>query len=65
MAVFFATSPLTGLTPQQVFGPAMWLGFISTCLAGEDWISYSRSQNAEIRGDANSYAVENVGTANR
>jgi uncharacterized membrane protein len=38
MGVFFATSPLTGLTPQQFFGPAMWLGFISTYLAAEIWI---------------------------
>lgn len=38
MAIFFATSTLTGLTPPQFFGPAMWLGFLSTCLAGETWI---------------------------
>jgi len=44
MAVFFATSRLTGLTPQQFFGPAMWLGFISTYLGGEAWISYTRSR---------------------
>jgi hypothetical protein len=42
MAVFFATSPLTGLTPQQFFGPAMWLGFTATYLVGEAWIAYSR-----------------------
>ena len=41
MGVFFATSRLTGLTPQQFFGPAMWLGFVSTYLAGEAWIRYS------------------------
>jgi hypothetical protein len=43
MAGFFATSTLTGLTPQQFFGPAMWLGFVSTCLAGEAWIRSARS----------------------
>jgi uncharacterized membrane protein len=39
MAIFFATRPLTGLTPQQFFGPAMWLGFVSTYLAGEAWLA--------------------------
>jgi hypothetical protein len=46
MAVFFATSRFTGLTPQQFFGPAMWLGFVSTYLAGESWINYTRSRTA-------------------
>jgi uncharacterized membrane protein len=45
MAAFFATSPLTGLTPQQFFGPAMWLGFLSTYLAGEAWIRSARSRS--------------------
>ena len=44
MGVFFATRMLTGLTPQQFFGPAMWLGFLSTWLAGEAWIRYCRSR---------------------
>jgi ABC-type enterochelin transport system permease subunit len=43
MGVFFATSALTGLSPQQFFGPAMWLGFLSTYLAGEAWIKADRS----------------------
>lgn len=43
MGVFFATRSLTGLTPQQFFGPAMWLGFVSTYLAGEAWLHHSRS----------------------
>jgi len=38
MGVFFATRGLTGLTPPQFFGPAMWLGLVSTYLAGEVWI---------------------------
>jgi hypothetical protein len=58
IGVFFATSRLTGLTPQQFFGPAMWLGFTSTYLAGEAWIHYSRSRRA-------SYAVEKAGIASR
>jgi hypothetical protein len=44
IGVFFATSRLTGLTPEQFFGPAMWLGFVSTYLAGEAWINFTRSQ---------------------
>jgi hypothetical protein len=47
MAVFFATSRVTGLTPQQFFGPAMWLGFVSTYLACEAWIGYNRAANIE------------------
>jgi Predicted membrane protein (DUF2306) len=46
MGVFFATRPLTGLTPEQFFGPAMWLGFVSTFLAGEAWIRYRRARSA-------------------
>jgi len=44
MAVFFATRPLTGLMPQQFFGEAMWLGFVSTYLTAEAWLNSSRSQ---------------------
>jgi Predicted membrane protein (DUF2306) len=44
MAVFFATSRLTGLSPEQFFGPAMWLGFTATYLAGEAWIRRTRPQ---------------------
>jgi hypothetical protein len=46
MAVLFATSRLTGLTPQQFFGPAMWIGFVSTYVAGEAWIRRSRNHQA-------------------
>src|SRR5215510_9269488 len=55
MAVFFATSRLTGLTPEQFFGPAMWLGFVLTCLAGEAWIRYARSGTAHTRSEPISY----------
>jgi Predicted membrane protein (DUF2306) len=43
IGVFFATRALTGLTPQQFFGPAMWLGFSSTVIAGEFWIHSMRA----------------------
>ncbi|MFL6351632.1 MAG: DUF2306 domain-containing protein [Bryobacteraceae bacterium] len=52
MGVFFATRMLTGLTPQQFFGPAMWLGFVSTYLAGEAWINYSRPPTAHGTNNA-------------
>jgi hypothetical protein len=48
MAVFFATSRLTNLTPRQFFGPAMWLGLTSTYLASEAWINYSQNHHEAI-----------------
>jgi hypothetical protein len=38
MGVFFATSPLTHLTPQQFFGIAFWIGFSINVLAFEFWV---------------------------
>lgn len=60
MGVFFATRSLTGLTPEQFFGPAMWLGFISTYLAGETWIRYTRSRIAQKHREAISYFASRV-----
>jgi len=62
MAIFFATSRLTGLRPQQFFGPAMWLGLVSTYLPAEAWIKYTRPK---IRNDAISPWGEKVGFAGR
>lgn len=42
IGVFFATSRLTGLSPEQFFGPAMWLGFTASYIAGETWIRRTR-----------------------
>lgn len=42
MGVFFATSPLTHLTPNQFFGIAFWIGFAINTLVFELWI---RSQD--------------------
>jgi hypothetical protein len=61
IGVFFATRPLTGFTPQQFFGPAMWLGFVSTYLAGEAWINYTRSRTTQTRHEAISYLAEKAG----
>jgi uncharacterized membrane protein YsdA (DUF1294 family) len=38
MGVFFATSRITHLTPQQFFGIAFWIGFSINTLAFEFWI---------------------------
>ena len=42
VGIFFATSPLTGLTPQDFFGTALWLGFTTHLIAAEVWINYTR-----------------------
>jgi Predicted membrane protein (DUF2306) len=45
MAVFFATSRITDLQPEQFFGIAFWLGFSINTLAVELWLrSGSRQQ---------------------
>jgi uncharacterized membrane protein len=38
VGVFFATSPLTGLTPREFFGIAFWIGFVLLLIAAEAWI---------------------------
>ena len=38
MAIFFATSRLTHLRPDEFFGIAMWLGFSFNLLVFELWI---------------------------
>ncbi len=38
MGIFFATSPLTHLTPNQFFGIAFWIGFSINTLAVEIWL---------------------------
>jgi hypothetical protein len=38
MGVFFATSPLTHLTPAQFFGIAFWIGFSLNTLVMELWL---------------------------
>jgi uncharacterized membrane protein len=45
VGVFFATSPLTHLTPQEFFGTAFWLGFTIHLIAAEAWINYTRGMN--------------------
>jgi hypothetical protein len=38
MGIFFATQPITHLTPQQFFGTAFWIGFTTTYIAGEAYL---------------------------
>lgn len=42
MGVFFATSPLTHLTPQQFFGIAFWIGWSINTLGIEWWLRRGR-----------------------
>jgi hypothetical protein len=60
MGVFFATSRLTGLTPAQFFGPAMWLGFVSTYLAGEAWIDQTRRRSIPTRRRVHELAGQRI-----
>ena len=46
MGVFFATSPLTHLSPQQFFGIAFWIGFSINAVVVELWLRSRR--RAEI-----------------
>lgn len=41
MGIFFATSPMTGLQPNQFFGVAFWIGFSTSTLVGEFWLRRS------------------------
>jgi hypothetical protein len=42
MGVFFATSSLTGLTVEDFFGTALWIGFTLHLIAAEAWINHTR-----------------------
>ncbi|HEV2664897.1 MAG TPA: hypothetical protein VG324_08300, partial [Blastocatellia bacterium] len=48
IAVFFATSPLTGLTPHEFFGAAFWTGFSLHLIAAEVWIRRTRPQTTVL-----------------
>jgi uncharacterized membrane protein len=49
MGVFFATSPLTHLTPQQFFGAAFWIGFSLNTLVVELWLPKSNFAGERFR----------------
>lgn len=46
MGIFFATSHLTHLQPQQFFGIAFWIGFSINAIAIELWLRSRRSHSA-------------------
>lgn len=46
IAVFFATSPLSGLTPYEFFGAGFWIGFVLHLIAAEAWIQWTRPKTA-------------------
>ena len=48
MGVFFATAPLTHLTPHQFFGIAFWIGFSFNTVVMELWLR-SRGRLADTR----------------
>lgn len=43
MGIFFATSKLTGLSPQQFFGIAFWIGFSINATSIELWLHSRKS----------------------
>lgn len=49
MGVFFATSPLTHLTPRQFFGVAFWIGFSLNTLVIELWLRKSNFTGERFR----------------
>jgi uncharacterized membrane protein len=49
VAVFFATSRFSGLTPYEFFGTAFWLGFVLHLMAAEIWIDRTRAERKPKR----------------
>jgi uncharacterized membrane protein len=43
VGIFFATSRFTGLTPQEFFGTALWIGFTLHLILAEVWINRTRA----------------------
>jgi uncharacterized membrane protein len=50
IAVFFATSRFSGLTPYEFFGTAFWIGFMLHLMAAEVWIHWTRLPTRDGRG---------------
>jgi hypothetical protein len=48
IGLFFATSPLTGLTPREFFGVAFWIGFVLHLIAAEAWIQTTPARQVTI-----------------
>jgi len=50
IGVFFATAAATGLTPAEFFGPAFWIGFTATAMAGEWYVRTSQPRSGPPEG---------------
>src|SRR5215510_9262542 len=48
IAVFFATSHFSGLTPHEFFGAGFWIGFALHLIAAEVWIQWTRPQTTAL-----------------
>jgi uncharacterized membrane protein len=48
IAVFFATSPFSGLTPYEFFGAGFWIGFALHLVAAEVWIQWTRPETTVL-----------------
>ena len=46
VGIFFATSRWSGLTPQQFFGTAFWIGFVLQLMAAEAWIHATQPRSS-------------------
>jgi uncharacterized membrane protein len=52
IAVFFATSPFSGLTPDEFFGIGFWIGFVLHFIAAEVWIKRTRPRTTSPTADS-------------
>jgi uncharacterized membrane protein len=52
IAIFFATSPFSGLTPYEFFGIGFWIGFVFHLIAAEVWIRWTRPQTTSLTADS-------------
>jgi uncharacterized membrane protein len=48
IAVFFATSPFSGLTPYEFFGAGFWIGFTLHLIVAEVWIQWTRPETTAL-----------------
>jgi len=60
IAVFFATSPFSGLTPYEFFGAGFWIGFVLHLIMAEVWIQWTRPQTTALRPGSNTNLKNDV-----
>jgi hypothetical protein len=44
VGIFFATSAFSGLTANEFFGTAFWIGFVLHLILAEAWIYRTRAE---------------------